>query len=61
MRDCPRAYDIRFAQADEIDNLVEQLLAQKDVAEAQARAGLEPVEEETAVPTAPEDFQDGDE
>ena len=61
MRDCPRTHDIRFAQTEEIDNLVEQLLAQKDVAEAQARAGLEPVEEEAVVPTVTEDFQDGDE
>ena len=55
---CPQAYDIRFVQADEVDDFVMHLLARKDALEAESQAQPEVPEEDLGVaPTASEDFQ----
>ena len=61
MGKCPRTHGIRFVQADEINGLIEQLLAQKDVMETQARMMEEQPEIDVSTPETQEDFQHGSE
>jgi hypothetical protein len=61
IRDCPRAYDVRYLDLNEIDATIEHLTAQKDVLETQARTAEEQQDTETVVESQPEDFLTGNE
>ena len=40
IKDCPRGFDVRYMTADERDDWMEQLLAAKDVAEAEQKVDV---------------------